>query len=272
MNYDEIYQRNLGLFTKDEQNRLKNAKVAVAGVGGVGSYQAVALARLGVGELSIMDPGIFDEPDMNRQYGALSSTIGINKAEATAPILMDINPGLKLNIRTEAADTVAQVDEFIAGAALVIDAIDYAGFRPKQLLHERARKQGMYILSGPIPGFGASLQIFSPTGMTVEEYYGAPENRGEWDSFRIPITRIAPPDAIPQVLYDFEHEKIAYLSSNGASAQLVGGLLGMEAALMITGKRSEKDLITVPEMVYIDLMQREFTVYNPLELVPHSKD
>lgn len=263
MNYDEIYQRNIGLFTKTEQKKLQMAKVAIAGVGGVGSYQAVALARLGVGELSIMDPGVFDEPDMNRQYGALNSTIGINKATATAPILQDINPLLKINVRTEAAETTAEVDEFIAGATLVIDAIDYAGFRPKQLFHERARKQGMYILSGPIPGFGASLQIFSPQGMTVEEFYGAPEDPKLWDNFRIPITKIAPPDAIPQVLFDFEHEKIGYLSSNGASAQLVGGLLGMEAALMITGKRAEKNLITVPDMVYIDLLQRNFVRYNP---------
>jgi len=265
MNYNQIYQRNIGLFTEEEQNKLKNAKVAVAGVGGVGSYQAVALARLGIGELSIMDPGVFDEPDMNRQYGAMRSTIGKNKAEATAPILRDISPYLKVNVYTAAADTADDVDAFIADAALVIDAIDYAGFWHKQLLHERARSQGLYILSGPIPGFGATMQIFSPTGMTVETFYGAPENKETWGDFRIPITKIAPPDAIPQILYDFEQAKISYLSTNGASAQLVGGLLGMEAAFMITGKRTEKELITVPEMVYIDLMQRKFTVYNPLK-------
>ncbi|MEA3543601.1 MAG: ThiF family adenylyltransferase [Thermodesulfobacteriota bacterium] len=264
MDYSQIYQRNIGLFTEAEQHKLREAKVAVAGVGGVGSYQAVALARFGIGELSIMDPGFFDEPDMNRQYGAMSSTIGLNKATATAPILRDMNPHLKLNVFTGVADTAAEVDAFITGSALVIDAIDYAGFRHKQILHERARAQGMYVLSGPIPGFGATLQIFSPHGMTVEEFYGAPEDVNEWDNFMIPLDRIAPPDAIPQILRDFEQEKIDYISSNAASAQLVGGLLGMEAALMITGKRANKDLITVPEMVYLDLLQRDFVIYNPL--------
>ena len=64
--YDEIYKRNICLFTLEEQQKLGKSVVSIAGVGGVGSYQAVALARQGIGELRIMDPGVFDEPDLNR--------------------------------------------------------------------------------------------------------------------------------------------------------------------------------------------------------------
>jgi len=265
MDYNEIYQRNIGLFTEAEQEKLRNAKVAVAGVGGVGSYQAVALARFGIGELSIMDPGIFDEPDMNRQYGAIVSSIGKNKAEATAEMLQEMNPNLKLNIFTKPAKTPADVDHFIKNSALVIDAIDYAGFYYKYIFHKQARKAGLYILSGPIPGFGATLQIFSPDGMTVEECYKAPADKTKWDDFKMPLGVISPTDVIPEALHDFVNGKREYLSTNAASAQLAGALLGMEAVLMITGKRAVSDLIVAPDMLYVDMFSREFRVFNPLE-------
>lgn len=65
MDYQLCYQRNIGIFNQDQQNLLKNAKVVVAGVGGVGGIEAATLAQMGIGELVIFDPGVFDEPDMN---------------------------------------------------------------------------------------------------------------------------------------------------------------------------------------------------------------
>ena len=266
MTYEEIYQRNIGLFTQEQQELMRGAKVCIAGVGGVGSYQAVALARLGIGELSIMDPGIFDPPDMNRQYGAMESTIGMNKAIATEKLLKDISPHLKINTYTKAAQSYDEVNEFIKDADIVVDAIDYAGFDYKQMLHQCSRDAGLYVLSAPIPAFGASLQIFSPSGMTIEEFYQAPKERDKWAEFKLPLTRIAPEDVIPDVLFDFEKQKIDYLSTNGASAQLAGALLGMEASFIITKKRKDEDLIVVPDMVFVDLLSREYRKFNPLRI------
>lgn len=261
--YDKIYIRNIGLFTEAEQRRLKNAVVAVAGVGGVGSYQAVALARQGIGELRIMDPGTFDEPDLNRQYGAMISTLGENKAAATAKILKDINPHMKVKTYTRAAETVGEIEEFIKGADIVIDAIDYAGFNHKQLLHERARAGGQYVVSSPIPGFGASLMIFSPSGMTMEDYYGAPADPALYKNFKLSMEKIMPADKITQFYRDFEAGRIGYLSTNGASAQLSGAITGLEIALIITGKRKKEDLVVVPDVIYVDLFSRNYSVFNP---------
>jgi molybdopterin/thiamine biosynthesis adenylyltransferase len=66
MTYDEAYNRNIGIFTHEEQKHLRESKVTIAGVGGVGGIQAATLARFGVGELAFFDPGIFDEPDLNK--------------------------------------------------------------------------------------------------------------------------------------------------------------------------------------------------------------
>jgi tRNA A37 threonylcarbamoyladenosine dehydratase len=67
--------KNIGLFTMEEQKKIREAIVFVARLGGVGSYQTVSPARQGIGELRIMGPGVFDECDFNRQYGAPMSTV-----------------------------------------------------------------------------------------------------------------------------------------------------------------------------------------------------
>ncbi|MEH2938107.1 tRNA threonylcarbamoyladenosine dehydratase [Lawsonibacter sp. JLR.KK007] len=72
--------------------RLRRAKVAVFGVGGVGGYAVEALARSGVGTLHLYDDDIVSESNLNRQIAALHSTIGQSKAEVMARRVLDINP------------------------------------------------------------------------------------------------------------------------------------------------------------------------------------
>ena len=77
--------------------RLGGSHVAVFGLGGVGSWCAEALVRSGVGELTIVDDDDFSESNINRQAGALYSTVGRPKTEVMAERLLDINPALKLH-------------------------------------------------------------------------------------------------------------------------------------------------------------------------------
>ena len=76
--------------------RLKNAKVAVFGVGGVGGYAVEALARSGVGTLHLYDDDTISESNLNRQLAALHSTIGQPKAEVMARRVRDINPACQV--------------------------------------------------------------------------------------------------------------------------------------------------------------------------------
>ncbi len=145
----------------------------------------------------------------------------------------------------------------------MIDAIDYAGFGHKQLLHDCARDNGQYILSSPIPGFGASLMVFSPDGMTMEEYYNAPSDPALYKNFILSMDSLMPTALKPPVYRDFEQGRIGYLSTNGASAQLSGALAGLEAALMITGKRQKENFVVVPEIIYVDLLNRSYSTYIP---------
>ena len=76
--------------------RLKNAKAAVFGVGGVGGYAVEALARSGVGTLHLFDDDTVSESNLNRQIAALHSTIGQPKAEVMARRVRDINPACQV--------------------------------------------------------------------------------------------------------------------------------------------------------------------------------
>ena len=79
--------------------KLKNSRVAVFGLGGVGGYVAEALARAGVGALDLVDNDTVSLSNINRQILALHSTIGMPKIEAAKQRLKDINPNLKIECR-----------------------------------------------------------------------------------------------------------------------------------------------------------------------------
>ena len=85
------------LIGSEAVRKLADSHVAVFGLGGVGSWCAEALVRTGVGELTIVDDDVFSESNINRQAGALYSTVGRAKTEVMAQRLLDINPNLKLH-------------------------------------------------------------------------------------------------------------------------------------------------------------------------------
>ena len=84
------------LIGKDAVEKLKNSRVAVFGVGGVGGYVVEALARAGVGNIDIIDNDTISVSNLNRQIIALNSTVGKNKVDVSKARLLDINPNLKV--------------------------------------------------------------------------------------------------------------------------------------------------------------------------------
>ncbi len=89
---DERFSRTGRIFGDDGMERLKSARVAVFGVGGVGSYIAEGLARSGVGHIELIDSDDVDITNLNRQLEAVSDTVGKPKAEAMKQRILQINP------------------------------------------------------------------------------------------------------------------------------------------------------------------------------------
>lgn len=115
----EIFSRNELFWGKEVQKTLGEKHVAVFGLGGVGGFCAEALARAGIGELTIVDFDKVSESNINRQIVALHSTVGQSKAELFEKRLRDINPEINLNV----------VEDFYQeglseGIDFVADAID----------------------------------------------------------------------------------------------------------------------------------------------------
>lgn len=265
MKYHEVYQRNYGLFSDEEQEKIMNSKIAIAGVGGVGGEQAKTLARFGIGELSILDPGVFDAPDMNRQFGAITRNIGRNKAIATAEMLKERNPFLKVNIFTQALDTQKGIEEFIGDSDLVIDAIDYMGFDYKVMFAKVAREKGLYNLSAPIPDFGALMMIFDPKGMTFEEFHKAPKKREEQAKYKVPHEVYFGKNRFPKNLQMLINGETNYISTNSGAAELSGALAGTEAIFILTGKRQYNDIVKIPMVSHVDMLSRTYDKFNPMK-------
>lgn len=104
----------------EAQEKISSSHIAVFGLGGVGGYCAEALARSGVGELTLVDFDTVSKSNINRQIIALNSTLGMPKTELFEKRLKDINPELKLNLIND-----FYTDDFdFTGIDYVCDAID----------------------------------------------------------------------------------------------------------------------------------------------------
>jgi tRNA A37 threonylcarbamoyladenosine dehydratase len=119
-----MIDRTALLLGVDAVRRLEDARVLVIGLGGVGSWCAEALARTGIGRLTIVDHDLVAASNINRQAQAVSGTVGAPKAEALAVRLREINPHANIDARI-ARYTAKSAGEFDLGAYdRVVDAID----------------------------------------------------------------------------------------------------------------------------------------------------
>ena len=125
--------------------RLARAHVAVFGLGGVGSWCAEALARCGVGALTLIDEDTVAESNLNRQIEALGSTIGQSKAEAMARRVRDIAPDCRVTARAERYEAARRGAFFPAQWDYIADCIDLVAC--KLDLIEAARAGGIPIIS-----------------------------------------------------------------------------------------------------------------------------
>ena len=95
---EKIYNRTEILLGKENVEKIKQKHVLICGIGGVGSYTLEALARIGIGKITIVDKDIIDITNINRQLLALNSTVGKDKVEIAQKRVKDINPNIYVEI------------------------------------------------------------------------------------------------------------------------------------------------------------------------------
>ena len=141
----EQFLRTEMILGPDALSRLQRSHVAVFGLGGVGSYAVEALARSGVGELTLVDQDTLSLSNVNRQLFALHSTVGRPKAEVAAERCRDINPDIVVHPMQATYDAAHRKDFFTAHYDYIVDAIDLVSC--KLDLIQQAMERSIPILS-----------------------------------------------------------------------------------------------------------------------------
>ena len=149
----------------DAMERLKNASVAVFGVGGVGGFAAEGIVRSGVGSITLVDDDVVAESNLNRQIIALTSTIGRPKVSLMAARARDINPDVMIDERIMRYDESTAESFDFTKYDYIVDAID--SVTSKLILIERAKAAGVPIIS--CMGAGNKLD---PTAFQVADISG----------------------------------------------------------------------------------------------------
>lgn len=137
--------REISLIGEEKFNKLKDASIAVFGLGGVGSFVVEALARAGVGKLLICDNDVIAPHNVNRQLYALNSTVGRFKAEVAAERVKDINPEIVVDARKSYYDAESAGEFDFASFDYIADCID--SVTSKILIAENADKCGTPVIS-----------------------------------------------------------------------------------------------------------------------------
>ena len=141
----DIFSRTEILIGKEAMERLKCAHVAVFGLGGVGGYTAEALARSGVGTLTLVDNDTISETNLNRQIIALQSTVGMKKTDAAEQRIKSINPDIKI-IKRDVFYLPETAESFdFSEYDYIVDAVDTV--KAKLTLAENAQKSNTPIIS-----------------------------------------------------------------------------------------------------------------------------
>lgn len=169
-NYNEAFSRNLGVVSTAEHERLRNATVAIAGMGGVGGDYLISLVRAGVGGFHLAEFDAFELVNFNRQYGAAVPTLGRRKLEVMVEHALAINPELRITTFEDGIQP-GNIDAFLDGVDLAVDAVDAFAVDKHPLLVNAATARGLATLAAVPLGLGAGMLAFGPQGMAYDDYF-----------------------------------------------------------------------------------------------------
>jgi molybdopterin/thiamine biosynthesis adenylyltransferase len=257
MEYDyfEAFSRNLGFLSHEEQARLKDARVAIAGLGGTGGAQVHALARMGIGRFHLADPDTFELVNFNRQSGATVANIGRLKTEVAQETILAINPEAEIET-FKSGISAENIGSFLQGVDVVVDSLDFYCFEERFLLYSQARERGLWVLTAPPLGFGFTLLIFDPKGMRFEDYFGFEQGMSERELAIALIAGIAP---VPYMLRYLDVKAADLggrrLPSLGAAPFMIAGVMAAEVTTLLTGKGKR---MAVPTVYQFDALLRRF--------------
>ena len=243
MGYWEIITRQMSIVSKSEQTRFKESKIAVIGCGGIGGSVIEMLARMGVGNLTIIDKDSFDMSNLNRQLMSSIDTLQKSKSEVTKENIRLINPYVEVTAYNEELNE-SNIDEVLSGSDVIIDALD--NLYTRVLVSRFAKENKIPFVHGAIHGTMGQLSVFSEKTPSYEELFSLPSNGKDLNKdTKSELEELS--QGVPPVI--------------GPTPNIIGSLEAFEAFKLITGIGS---VTFAPKVLNIDLL--DLSSFNCLEL------
>ena len=257
---EDFLHRTRALLGQESLDVLQQALVAIAGLGGVGGAAFLTLVRCGVKHFRLAENGMLDPPDMNRQWGALGSTMGRKKLDVYVEWARQINPEIELELYDRGIQ-VDNIEEFISGADVYLGVIDVeVGQELKELSNQLCRQKGIPIFTAGVISFGALMVNQGPDGMTMDEFW------------RKAAASSAGPETLPSCMkINFSSVMTANLEKGfregvvptcSVGGNQAGTLLASEtmAYLLRDKVPAERKIVFAPRFVCLDLLTMKLTV------------
>ena len=171
MDYPHRYDRNVQALSEEEVTALADKHVVVVGCGGLGGLVIEALARIGVGNLRVIDGDVFEESNLNRQLLCTEAVLGREKALVAAERVQAINSTVSVDARVVYVGE-HNVASLLEGADCVVDCLD--NFEARFWCAHACQQLGIPIAYGAIAGwFGQACTVY-PGDVSFVTIYGAP--------------------------------------------------------------------------------------------------
>lgn len=214
--YEASFQRNFGVISREEQEKLRNARVTVVGAGGVGGITLIQLARMGVGSIHVIDRDVFEASNINRQMLSSVSRLGTNKAGVAESVLRDINPDIEVRTTIDFVTDENALD-LLAGTDVIVDATD--NLVARVIIHRAAARLGIpSIWIAVTPPFRGGVMCLTPTSMPYEQVLRHP-------SYQQPLTA-----EMREQVSALKDGRATYSVSQGALPEWADGYLKRELA------------------------------------------
>ncbi|MGE3801441.1 MAG: ThiF family adenylyltransferase [Candidatus Kapaibacterium sp.] len=168
--HEEAFSRSVGWFTPDELASLREKRVAIPGMGGVGGHHLMNLVRMGVGKFRIADMDVFEVGNFNRQAGASMNSVNRAKTDVMKEMALAINPEAEIEVFPDGVHET-NIDTFLDGVDLVADGLDVFVIDIRVKLFEEAHRRGIPVITAAPLGMGTSILAFNPKGMSFNEYF-----------------------------------------------------------------------------------------------------
>ncbi len=216
--YAEFTTRNMGFVTEEQQDSLRNGRLFIAGVGGMGGAAFATLVRAGVGHIGIADIDDFEVSNLNRQVAATLDTVDVSKVTASADMARRINPEIEL--ATYGGEWTDKLDEITRDYSVIINGTDDT--RATVALLRAAKSTGATV----IDAYAASL----PSVYVIRPDAPRPEERMGY-----PTVGCAPKDITEEMVQTCVQKELEYVLTHSSSRKYVDLDIAAEFA---AGKRS----------------------------------